>query len=626
MYKFSIFFFLLNLAFFNSFAQDKVIHGFIDNKIVIINQETGSIEEVILDLEIPDNITLVDLVYDETEELYYCIGNPTNNPKLISISKVGEFTEIGVFNLNNGTIYSAEAISINNSIVYISASLNGGTNNNDFYSESLLEVNTNNAECTFITEIETNRPLPDIDVMTFVENELYFFDGAPPSQNFLSFYKFSFLNLSETTSNIEEIFSQSYLPITDFTYFQDQIYFIANFRLYSFNIIENSLTIIGTTHSSFEFNNKLISGITSVPKCQRPVISFDTERAFCEGNTYFLDATYPNSDYLWQDGSTTSSIEVTGNGIYSVIVTNECGSTEDSIEIDFTREPKVDLGIDRVVCSGYILTPERYNNAKNFRWSNGVEDSSIVISESGIYALTVENECGTAIDSVSITIENEPSIYLGEDRFVCPGYILTYENSNNATSFIWSNGVQDSSIVIYESGTYTLTVENNCGTHSESVNITILNEPIVELGEDRIVCPGYILSYKKPSNATNFRWSNDIDDTAIIINKSGIYALTIENKCGTASDSVNIIIPNLKDLFIPNIITPNNDEINEYFEVDERILGSEIQIYNRYGRLVYENMSYKNEWNGSNLSDATYYYQIKSNCGEIIKGWIEIRR
>ncbi len=626
MYKISIIFFLLNLFIFKSFAQDKEIHGFIDNKIVKINKLTGNIEEVILDINIPNNLTLVDLVYDETKEIYYSIANPTSTPKLVSISKIGEFSEIGAFSFDSGIVYSAESISINSNNVYISASLNGGPNNNDFYSESLLKVNTNNAECTFITKIETNRPFPDIDVMTFVGNELYFFDGAPPSLNFLSFYRFSFLNLPEITTDIDEIYTQSYIPITDFTYFQDQIYFTGNYTLYSYNINNNNLTNVGTTHTSIEFNNNLISGITSVPICQKPMISFDKERAFCEGNTYFLDATFPNSEYLWQDGSTTSSIEVTGNGIYSVIVTNECGSTEDSIEINFTLGPILDLGEDRIVCPGYILSPKISHNTDIFTWSNGVVEPSLQINESGIYTLTAENECGIAIDSVHITIQNEPRVYLGEDRFVCPGYILNYEKSTDATSFKWSNGVQDSSIAINESGTYIITVENNCGTHSDSVNITVLNEPIVELGEDRIVCPGYILSYKKPSNTTIFRWSNDIEDTAIVINKTGTYALTIENYCGVSSDSVYITIPELENLFIPNIITPNNDKKNEYFVLDERIAGSEIQIYNRYGRLVYENMNYKNKWNGNDLSDAAYYYRIKTVCNDIIKGWVEIRR
>lgn len=478
---------LLSFSSFTTSAQEKEIHAYIDKKIVRINQLTGEIDKTIIELEIPDNTTLVDLVFDETKEIYYSIANPTNNPRLISIDSTGEYTEVGVFTLNNGTIYSVEAISISNNKVYISASLDGGIDDNDFYSESILEVNVNSAACIFITEIETDRPLPDIDVMTFVNDEIFFFDGAPPNQNFLSFYKFPFENLEQTTT-ANEIYSDSYIPIADFTYMDDQIYFTATYTLYSFNIYDNTVTSIGTTHNSNEFNSSIVSGLTTVSTCQKPKIAFDKDKEFCLGNTYTLDASYPDSEYLWQDGSTSSSLQIAESGVYSVRVTNECGTSQDSIHVNFLDIPNVDLG---------------------------------------------------------------------EDKVVCPGYILTYQNAKDVS---------------------------------------------------------------------NYRWSNGLEDSVIVIKSPGIYTLTVENTCGVYSDSINISFPDLKNLFIPNIITPNNDDKNEYFVVDERILGSEIQIYNRYGRLVYENISYKNEWTGHNLSDATYYYRIKSKCGEVIKGWIEIRR
>ena len=60
---------------------------------------------------------------------------------------------------------------------------------------------------------------------------------------------------------------------------------------------------------------------------------------------------------------------------------------------------------------------------------------------------------------------------LSEDKDVRKGYMLTYESLINAISYKWLNGMNESTIFTNESGTYILTVANNCGTHSDSIDI-----------------------------------------------------------------------------------------------------------------------------------------------------------
>lgn len=38
---------------------------------------------------------------------------------------------------------------------------------------------------------------------------------------------------------------------------------------------------------------------------------------------------------------------------------------------------------------------------------------------------------------------------------------------------------------------------------------------------------------------------------------------------------------------VPNVITPNGDQFNEFFTIGNELVGSEINIFNRYGKLVY---------------------------------------
>lgn len=67
------------------------------------------------------------------------------------------------------------------------------------------------------------------------------------------------------------------------------------------------------------------------------------------------------------------------------------------------------------------------------------------------------------------------------------------------------------------------------------------------------------------------------------------------------------------DLNIPNVFTPNNDGINDVFEIEnlEHYPGSVMVIYNRNGKKVFEhNDYYLNWWDGSNQAEGTYYYVI----------------
>lgn len=84
------------------------------------------------------------------------------------------------------------------------------------------------------------------------------------------------------------------------------------------------------------------------------------------------------------------------------------------------------------------------------------------------------------------------------------------------------------------------------------------------------------------------------------------------------------------DLFIPNIITKNGDGKNDFFKIDGLNLfnTNKLQIYNRWGKKVYEQTDYKNNWNGENLSSGTYFYllELTIDTGKHLsyKGWLEV--
>jgi gliding motility-associated-like protein len=75
------------------------------------------------------------------------------------------------------------------------------------------------------------------------------------------------------------------------------------------------------------------TGSITVAYISKPIINLGTDTTVCVTQQLVLDASYPNSTYEWQDGSTSPRYTVTTAGTYSVSVTDQCGATLDSIRV-----------------------------------------------------------------------------------------------------------------------------------------------------------------------------------------------------------------------------------------------------------------------------------------------------
>jgi gliding motility-associated-like protein len=96
----------------------------------------------------------------------------------------------------------------------------------------------------------------------------------------------------------------------------------------------------------------------------------------------------------------------------------------------------------------------------------------------------------------------------------------------------------------------------------------------------------------------------------------GYYVVNIKQDfCKDSGQVVFDFRPEFCILIIPNIMTPNGDGENDKFNVTSisRYSGSTCQIFNRWGNLVFEDMSYDGTWDAADLPDGVYYYVIGVN-------------
>ncbi len=220
---------------------------------------------------------------------------------------------------------------------------------------------------------------------------------------------------------------------------------------------------------------------------------------------------------------------------------------------------------------------------------------------------------------------NPPVVDLGDDRNICDNTSLILDASGGGSTYRWQDGSTQPTFEATHSGIYSVEVENTCGISHDTVEVVFNTPPIVDLGDMITVCDDTPVLLDASHPGSSYTWQNGSTLPTLKVTQPGVYSVEVTNICGTGQDSVNIMFRELDDLKIPNVFTPNDDDVNEYFEIDERLIGSEVRIFGRWGKMVYRNDNYQNDWDGGNLPGGIYYYLITTKyCGGAYKGWVSI--
>jgi hypothetical protein len=135
-------------------------------------------------------------------------------------------------------------------------------------------------------------------------------------------------------------------------------------------------------------------------------------------------------------------------------------------------------------------------------------------------------------------------------------------------------------------------------------------------------------------NATQHLQLKWYKDGAIIPNETGtklkttgkgIYQVSFENSCDLkVSDKVTMNDIQTHEPKIYNVITVNGDGKNDYYFVDTNLIGSRLNVYNRWGGIIYSNNAYENNWAPTEISGGQYFYTIDSECFGALKGMLTI--
>lgn len=136
-----------------------------------------------------------------------------------------------------------------------------------------------------------------------------------------------------------------------------------------------------------------------------PAAHFGKDTLVCGVKEFRLDASSDKAEYLWQDGSRQPYFQVEAPGTYSVLIKNHCGTVRRTIHVRENDFPVVFLGNDTTVCDSFVLTAHAPATGYRYRWQNGSHERQLEVTASGAYSVSVSNECGTARDTIHVTVE-----------------------------------------------------------------------------------------------------------------------------------------------------------------------------------------------------------------------------
>jgi gliding motility-associated-like protein len=413
------------------------------------------------------------------------------------------------------------------------------------------------------------------------------------------------------------------------------------------------------------------------------------DQNICEGNSakYTLQASvgtgYNNPLLQWQvnknntgwanipgETSSTFDLNITNavSGAYQYrlavgegqnISSPNCNVSSQPLTINVNPLPVVSVPTTQTVCESDVLTLTAAGGV-SYTWSGpGISQSSqnpLVITgvspaNAGTYTVVAKSgsACYSAPAQINVKVVPKVVALVSNSTAICAGE-STHLSASGGLYYKWtpSEGLDRDDIANpvaspAQTTTYTVKVSNDgCYDDTKTVTVTINNNPIANAGDNKVIFEGQSVRLDGKiggDNIVNYYWTpitgldNPASITPIASPKDDItYTFyVVSQSCGIATSTVSVRV--YKKITIPNTFTPNNDGINDLWNIDALITYPSclVSVFDRNGQKVYQSIGYPKPWDGtrggSPLPTGTYYYiiDLKNNTPKL-SGWVVILR
>jgi gliding motility-associated-like protein len=333
------------------------------------------------------------------------------------------------------------------------------------------------------------------------------------------------------------------------------------------------------TSGTYVSNLSTVAGCDSVIQVQLtvvPVVNTNTQVHLCAGESYTLP-----------DGS-----EAAATGNYSFTYTSAAGC-DSIVNVSVTVHPTYNIELNTIACDNQTI----------------IDPNGNPINQSGFYVLEYSSVWGC--DSiVNLTITVYPTYSFTTDVSICSG----------------EQFVTEAGQIVFQSGTYYdfLLTQNWCDS-TLVYNVTVVPSPVAMVN----VSPNFASIYNPVATFTNVSFGADsvewnffelgtFSDSVLTFNFTDVsgfypYCLTVWNADGCAHQICNEFeVREEFVVFVPNAFSPNGDGVNDFFTIEGMDIDPDdyhLQIFNRWGELIFESRSPSVKWNGTHLNSSSYFAQ-----------------
>ncbi|MFL5753760.1 MAG: choice-of-anchor L domain-containing protein [Bacteroidia bacterium] len=277
----------------------------------------------------------------------------------------------------------------------------------------------------------------------------------------------------------------------------------------------------------------------------------------------------------------------------------------------------------------------------------GLETISININYTGNNCIPLT---GQVLKVLYIKDLNPFQLQFNNDTTICQGrqvMLDAYVTGGGGTiTYTWNPNLGSGPMqTVYptDTTTYHITVHESCGNSTRSDSMTVytqFNPPVVTTPAPDTVCigdnydfsttvtggvspvtkawlPGYLDDLQ--ANGTNF-W------TIFNVAHGGQFIYMATDKCNYFDIDTLFLLAEDCEMIVPNIVTPNGDNINETFFIKNLDKNPEtaLYVYDRWGKSVFSTPAYNNGWKPSELHDGTYFYVLSPKRRDKRSGFFQV--
>jgi len=378
---------------------------------------------------------------------------------------------------------------------------------------------------------------------------------------------------------------------------------------------------------------------------------------------YHWEYSEHGSEFIALSEETHSTLKTSTEGFYRVTLANSCSSASDS---RWVGDLHPDAGESFALCA----TDQAHQLKGNY--SNGVWSGPGTSPEGGfassiagpgkhvlIYAITQELSC-VYEDTIVVEVKGIPSLNIktkGDNAFCYTGTTVLEATPWQTANYEWYYGRNESDIFslgkhsnvinAHELGYYRVKVDDGLCQREASYWLVPDFDPQLKPAFDSLsFCANDPIQIEvRQIPDAKYTWSRFDDDVRHIVEETtGSFRMTIEESgkyelkiashgCEFSSPPMTANKIPADSLFVPNVITPNGDGINDALEIftSEGISTYSLVIFNRYGKDVfrYSGSDRKPGWSGNNLSSGVYFWGLSyfdrcANRNKVFNGTLTV--